>query len=123
MPRRGNLALISQSGAIAAGMVDWAAQKSVGFSGIISIGVGIAWILYCRREGAAAGPAKKKAGPAALDVPMVDEPRRLPPTAYTPLSPSSTPSPDAARSSTEVVERPGTKSANTMRPPWSSTHS
>lgn len=38
MPRRGNLALISQSGAIAAGMVDWAAQKSVGFSGIISIG-------------------------------------------------------------------------------------
>jgi len=38
MPRPGNLALISQSGAIAAGMVDWAAQKSVGFSGIVSIG-------------------------------------------------------------------------------------
>jgi acetyltransferase len=38
MPRRGNLALISQSGAIAAGMVDWAAQKSVGFSGVLSIG-------------------------------------------------------------------------------------
>jgi acetyltransferase len=38
MPRAGNLALISQSGAIAAGMVDWAAQKSVGFSGIVSIG-------------------------------------------------------------------------------------
>jgi acetyltransferase len=38
MPRVGNLALISQSGAIAAGMVDWAAQKSVGFSGIVSIG-------------------------------------------------------------------------------------
>jgi len=38
MPGRGNLALISQSGAIAAGMVDWAAQKSVGFSGIVSIG-------------------------------------------------------------------------------------
>ncbi len=38
MPRGGNLALISQSGAIAAGMVDWAAQKSVGFSGIVSIG-------------------------------------------------------------------------------------
>lgn len=38
MPRRGNLALISQSGAIAAGMVDWASQKSVGFSGIVSIG-------------------------------------------------------------------------------------
>jgi acetyltransferase len=38
MPRSGNLALISQSGAIAAGMVDWAGQKSVGFSGIVSIG-------------------------------------------------------------------------------------
>jgi acetyltransferase len=38
MPRRGNLALISQSGAIAAGMVDWAGQKSVGFSGVVSIG-------------------------------------------------------------------------------------
>jgi len=38
MPRKGNLALISQSGAIAAGMVDWAAQRAVGFSGIVSIG-------------------------------------------------------------------------------------
>jgi acetyltransferase len=38
MPTAGNLALISQSGAIAAGMVDWAAQRSVGFSGIVSIG-------------------------------------------------------------------------------------
>ena len=38
MPRIGNLALISQSGAIAAGMVDWAAQRAVGFSGIVSIG-------------------------------------------------------------------------------------
>src|SRR3954451_2303315 len=38
MPAAGNLALISQSGAIAAGMVDWAAQRSVGFSGIVSIG-------------------------------------------------------------------------------------
>jgi len=38
MPRSGNLALISQSGAIAAGMVDWAAQRDVGFSGIVSIG-------------------------------------------------------------------------------------
>ena len=38
MPMPGNLALISQSGAIAAGMVDWAAQRSVGFSGIVSIG-------------------------------------------------------------------------------------
>lgn len=38
MPRLGNLALISQSGAIATGMVDWAAQRAVGFSGIVSIG-------------------------------------------------------------------------------------
>ncbi len=38
MPCAGNLALISQSGAIAAGMVDWAAQRTVGFSGIVSIG-------------------------------------------------------------------------------------
>src|SRR5262245_7160934 len=38
MPVAGHLALISQSGAIAAGMVDWAAQRSVGFSGIVSIG-------------------------------------------------------------------------------------
>lgn len=38
MPRLGNLALISQSGAIAAGMVDWAAKEGVGFSGIVSIG-------------------------------------------------------------------------------------
>jgi acetyltransferase len=38
MPNPGNLALISQSGAIATGMVDWAAQRAVGFSGIVSIG-------------------------------------------------------------------------------------
>src|SRR5882757_7606382 len=38
MPRAGTLALISQSGAIGAGMVDWAAQREVGFSGIVSIG-------------------------------------------------------------------------------------
>ncbi|CAN5274934.1 hypothetical protein BH11PSE4_BH11PSE4_16520 [soil metagenome] len=38
MPRPGNLALISQSGAIAAGMVGWAEQRGVGFSGIVSIG-------------------------------------------------------------------------------------
>ncbi len=38
MPVAGSLALISQSGAIAAGMVDWAAQRAVGFSGIVSIG-------------------------------------------------------------------------------------
>jgi acetyltransferase len=38
MPGPGSLALISQSGAIAAGMVDWATQRGVGFSGIVSIG-------------------------------------------------------------------------------------
>jgi acetyltransferase len=38
MPSAGNLALISQSGSIAAGMVDWAARRGVGFSGIVSIG-------------------------------------------------------------------------------------
>ena len=38
MPSAGHLALISQSGAIAAGMVDWAAPRGVGFSGIASIG-------------------------------------------------------------------------------------
>jgi acetyltransferase len=38
MPRAGNLALVSQSGAIAAGMVDWATQRGVGFSGIVSVG-------------------------------------------------------------------------------------
>jgi acetyltransferase len=38
MPAMGNLALISQSGAIATGMVDWAAQRAVGFSGIVSVG-------------------------------------------------------------------------------------
>jgi acetyltransferase len=38
MPRAGNLALISQSGAIATGMVEWAARRNVGFSGIVSAG-------------------------------------------------------------------------------------
>ena len=38
MPCAGNLALISQSGAIATGMVEWAAQRAVGFSGVVSIG-------------------------------------------------------------------------------------
>jgi acetyltransferase len=36
--RAGDLALISQSGAIAAGMVDWAVEGGVGFSAIASIG-------------------------------------------------------------------------------------
>jgi acetyltransferase len=34
----GDLAIISQSGAIAAGMLEWATRRSVGFSGIASIG-------------------------------------------------------------------------------------
>jgi acetyltransferase len=38
MPASGNLALISQSGAIAAGMLEWAAQRGLGFSAIASIG-------------------------------------------------------------------------------------
>jgi acetyltransferase len=37
-PTPGSLALISQSGAIAAAMVDWGAERSVGYSGIVSIG-------------------------------------------------------------------------------------
>jgi acetyltransferase len=37
-PTPGSLALISQSGAIAAAMVDWGAERAVGFSGIVSIG-------------------------------------------------------------------------------------
>lgn len=38
MVRTGDLALISQSGAIATGMVDWAVEGGVGFSAIVSIG-------------------------------------------------------------------------------------
>jgi acetyltransferase len=38
MPRPGDLALISQSGAIATGLVEWAAVKGIGFSAIVSIG-------------------------------------------------------------------------------------
>lgn len=38
MPAVGDLALISQSGAIAAAMIDWGAQRSIGFSGIVSVG-------------------------------------------------------------------------------------
>jgi acetyltransferase len=37
-PEAGDLALISQSGAIAASMIEWAHRRSVGFSGIVSIG-------------------------------------------------------------------------------------
>jgi len=38
MPPQGDLALISQSGAIAAGLAAWAAVRGIGFSGIASIG-------------------------------------------------------------------------------------
>jgi acetyltransferase len=38
MPASGDLALISQSGAIVAGMVEWAAQRAIGFSAVVSIG-------------------------------------------------------------------------------------
>lgn len=38
MPPEGSLALISQSGAVAAGMVDWAVVRSTGFSAVVSIG-------------------------------------------------------------------------------------
>lgn len=38
MSRPGDLALISQSGAIAAGMIEWAARRSLGFSAVVSVG-------------------------------------------------------------------------------------
>ncbi|HML14345.1 MAG TPA: bifunctional acetate--CoA ligase family protein/GNAT family N-acetyltransferase [Xanthobacteraceae bacterium] len=38
MAASGDLALISQSGAIVAGMVEWAAQRAIGFSAVVSIG-------------------------------------------------------------------------------------
>ncbi|MBR0935014.1 bifunctional acetate--CoA ligase family protein/GNAT family N-acetyltransferase [Bradyrhizobium jicamae] len=37
-PSDGNVALISQSGAVAAAMIEWAAERRLGFSGIVSIG-------------------------------------------------------------------------------------
>ncbi|MGY3583115.1 acetyltransferase [Bradyrhizobium sp. USDA 4341] len=37
-PADGRLALISQSGAVAAAMIEWAAERRLGFSGIVSIG-------------------------------------------------------------------------------------
>jgi acetyltransferase len=37
-PADGPLALVSQSGALAAAMVEWGAERKVGFSGIVSIG-------------------------------------------------------------------------------------
>jgi acetyltransferase len=37
-PQPGDLALISQSGVIATGLIEWAALRGIGFSGIFSIG-------------------------------------------------------------------------------------
>jgi len=37
-PKEGDLTLLSQSGAVAAGLVEWAARRSIGFSAIASIG-------------------------------------------------------------------------------------
>jgi acetyltransferase len=37
-PHVGDLALVSQSGAIAAGMVEWATRRKVGFSAVVSLG-------------------------------------------------------------------------------------
>lgn len=38
MPRTGDLALVSQSGAIVAGVVEWAANRALGFSAVVSLG-------------------------------------------------------------------------------------
>ena len=38
MPRPGDLALISQSGAVAAALIEWASRRSVGFSAVVSLG-------------------------------------------------------------------------------------
>jgi acetyltransferase len=38
LPRPGDLALVSQSGAIAAGLVEWATPRSIGFSAVVSLG-------------------------------------------------------------------------------------
>jgi acetyltransferase len=38
MAHPGDLALIAQSGAVAAGMVEWAAKRRIGFSAVVSIG-------------------------------------------------------------------------------------
>jgi acetyltransferase len=40
-PSLGDLALISQSGAIASGLVEWAATRAIGFSAVVSLGDGI----------------------------------------------------------------------------------
>ena len=38
MPIKGDLAVISQSGAIVAGMIEWAARRAIGFSAVFSVG-------------------------------------------------------------------------------------
>ncbi|QIK37105.1 bifunctional acetate--CoA ligase family protein/GNAT family N-acetyltransferase [Caldichromatium japonicum] len=38
LPRRGNVALVSQSGAICTAMIDWAESRGVGFSVVVSLG-------------------------------------------------------------------------------------
>ena len=38
MPQGGDLALISQSGAIATGLVEWAVNQAIGFSAVVSLG-------------------------------------------------------------------------------------
>jgi acetyltransferase len=38
IPQPGDLALISQSGAVAAGLVEWAVERNVGFSAVMSLG-------------------------------------------------------------------------------------
>ena len=37
-PKAGDLALISQSGAVAAGLAEWASTRGIGFSAMVSIG-------------------------------------------------------------------------------------
>jgi acetyltransferase len=39
MPRRGNIAFFSQSGAVCAGMLEWAESRGAGFSSLINLGV------------------------------------------------------------------------------------
>lgn len=38
LPRRGNVALVSQSGAICTAMIDWSERRRVGFSAVVSLG-------------------------------------------------------------------------------------
>jgi acetyltransferase len=38
LPRRGNVALVSQSGAICTAMIDWSERRRIGFSAMVSLG-------------------------------------------------------------------------------------